>query len=59
MVDSGTQLYKVLTKLQTEPDDDLLRRDVILLWAEEKRIITGTDLLGFLMRGIARRSPPG
>jgi metal transporter CNNM len=57
--DEQTPLSEVLTRLQTEPYDDKLRRDVILLWAERKRIITGSDLLGFLMRGIARRSLPG
>ena len=29
--------------------------DVILVWASERRIITGADLLGRLMRGIARK----
>ncbi len=28
---------------------------VILLWARRKRIVTGADLLGRLLRGIARR----
>jgi len=34
------------------PSDDVIDQDVILLWAEEKRIITGSDLLGRLLRGI-------
>lgn len=35
--------------------DDVIDRDVILVWAKERRIITGADLLGRLFRGIARR----
>jgi len=30
--------------------------DVILIWAEQKRVITGSDILGRLLRGISRRS---
>ena len=36
--------------------DDVIDDDLILIWGkEEKRIITGSDILGRLMRGIARR----
>lgn len=52
--DSGTRLSQVLGRFETQPGDDVLIRDVILLWSDEKRIITGSDILGFLMRGIAR-----
>ena len=48
------KLSLVLGRFETLPGDDLLTRDVILLWSDEKRIITGSDILGFLMRGIAR-----
>lgn len=34
------------------PDDDVIDNDLILIWAEQKRIITGADLLGRLLRGI-------
>jgi len=30
-------------------------RRVILLWGTRKRIVTGADLLGRLLRGIAKR----
>jgi len=30
--------------------------DVILVWSNEKRVITGADILGRLLRGIAIRS---
>ena len=37
--------------------DDVIDNDVILLWGEQKRIITGADVLGRLLRGIVRESP--
>ncbi len=36
-------------------EDDVLDEDVILLWGEEKRILTGSDVLGRLLRGIVRQ----
>ena len=51
-----TKLSKVLVQLQAEPGNDIIKRDVILVWGVEKRIITGSDLLGYLMRGIARQT---
>jgi hypothetical protein len=35
--------------------DDVIDDDVILLWSGQKRIVTGADLLGRLLRGIAQR----
>jgi metal transporter CNNM len=35
------------------PDDDAIDDDLILLWSTQKRIITGSDLPGRLLRGIA------
>jgi hypothetical protein len=35
------------------PDDDVIDNDLILVWGTQKRIITGADLLGRLLRGIA------
>jgi hypothetical protein len=32
--------------------DDVVDNDLILVWGEQKRIITGADLLGRLLRGI-------
>jgi metal transporter CNNM len=33
--------------------DDIIDQDVILIWGqEEKRVITGTDILGRLLKGI-------
>ena len=36
-----------------DPCDDVIHEDTILLWAKEKRIITGADILGRLLRGIS------
>ncbi|QBG48397.1 DUF21 domain-containing protein [Verrucomicrobia bacterium S94] len=52
-----TRLSQILGRLETAPGDDNIRQDVILLWsAREKRIITGSDLFGYLMRGIVRQT---
>jgi metal transporter CNNM len=52
-------LGQVLGRLAFRPEhteDDVVDEDVILLWGRgERRIITGSDLLGRLLRGIARR----
>lgn len=57
--DSSTTLDAVLDKFVVEADDanDLVvDRDVALCWTEnDKRIITGADILGRLLKGIARR----
>ncbi len=34
--------------------DNVIDNDVVLLWGEERRIITGADILGRLLGGIAR-----
>jgi metal transporter CNNM len=34
------------------PEDDVIDNDLILVWGDQKRIITGADLLGRLLRGI-------
>ena len=39
------------------PGDDIIDADVILLWGGRPRIVTGTDILGRLLRGIAQRAP--
>lgn len=56
--DSKVELGDVLTNLRIQPansEDDVIDRDIILVWANEKRVITGADILGRLMRGIAKR----
>jgi len=36
-------------------EDDVVDNDIILCWTSEKRIITGADILGRLLRGIVKR----
>ncbi len=50
----------VLPKLKVHPersDDDVIDDDLIILWGETKKVITGADILGRLLRGIANRPP--
>ena len=56
--DGKTPLGTVMRKWSVEPEskeDDVIDTDVILVWGNDRRIITGADLLGRLMRGIARK----
>ena len=39
------------------PEDDVIDQDLILIWGADRRILTGADLLGRLLRGIAQRVP--
>jgi hypothetical protein len=53
-----TQLGAVIGRMKVKPEhheDDVIDNDLILVWGEERRIITGADLLGRLLRGIATR----
>lgn len=57
-----TSLGKVILKLQVNPidnTDDVIDHDLILLWGKERRIITGADILGRLLRGISKRVSKG
>jgi metal transporter CNNM len=38
------------------PSDHIVTHDTILLWTDNPRLITGTDLLGRLLRGILFRA---
>ena len=42
-----------LKVVQERPEDDVIDNDLILVWGAQRRIITGSDLLGRLLRGIA------
>ncbi|MCG6936760.1 MAG: DUF21 domain-containing protein [Gammaproteobacteria bacterium] len=58
VTDVNTLLGKVLTKLKVNEkagDDEVIDNDLILIWSSEKRVITGTDILGRLLHGIATR----
>ncbi len=56
--DPKTALGTVIRLLSVDPesdDDDVIDHDLILLWGTHRRIITGADLLGRLLRGIVKR----
>jgi metal transporter CNNM len=54
--DMRTRLGEVIGYLkvaQQRPEDDVIDNDLILVWGAQRRVITGSDLLGRLLRGIA------
>ena len=59
--DPDEKIGNVIHKLKVYPmdkEDDVVDEDLILYWSEddpEKRIITGSDILGRLLRGIVVR----
>jgi hypothetical protein len=55
--DEHATLGEVIPGLKVHPErsgDDVIDEDIIIFWGREKRIITGSDILGRLMRGIVR-----
>ena len=55
--DGRTTIGDIISYLKVKPEhsqDDVVDHDVILLWGEDKRIITGADVLGRLLRGIVQ-----
>jgi metal transporter CNNM len=58
--DGLKSLGEVIPRLKVNPqrsDDDVIDEDIILYWGEEKHVITGSDILGRLLRGIVRTGP--
>jgi len=59
VTETKTLLGNILSRLVMRPSpgaDDVIDNDLILVWSEgEKRVITGADILGRLLRGIAVR----
>ena len=57
--DPKTSLEEAMVRLKVYPErlgDDVVDDDIILLWSDEqRRIITGSDVLGRLLRGIAQQ----
>jgi CBS domain containing-hemolysin-like protein len=57
VTDPNTRLDSVLGRMKVKPErpgDDVIDDDLILVWGDKKRVITGSDLLGRLLRGIAK-----
>ena len=56
--DPETPLGEVIVHLKVHPEhneDDVVDEDIILLWSDQqRRILTGSDVLGRLLRGIAQ-----
>ena len=60
--DGSTRLGDILPELKFTPqsaEDDVIDQDIILLWSRKKQIITGADILGRLLRGIAKKTEFG
>ena len=58
VTDMSKTLGDVIGRMRVRPEhpgDDVIDHDLILVWGDQKRIITGADLLGRLLRGIAVR----
>jgi metal transporter CNNM len=56
VTDMRARLGDVIGRMKVKPehpDDDVIDNDIILVWGAQGRIITGADLLGRLLRGIA------
>ena len=55
ITDEDVPIGDALGKMYVEPEnaeDDVIDHDIILLWTSKRRIITGADILGRLLRGI-------
>jgi hypothetical protein len=58
VTDASARLGDVIGRMKVKPEhseDDVIDNDLILVWGKQKRIITGADLLGRLLRGITTR----
>lgn len=59
VTDSSIKLGKILSQLKVDAEnssDSVIDNDLILVWSKnDKRVITGADILGRLMYGIASR----
>ncbi|NNF98624.1 MAG: DUF21 domain-containing protein [Desulfobacteraceae bacterium] len=60
VTDRDTRLGDIIQKLKVYrnlPEDDVIDHDIILVWTDDKKIITGADILGRLLRGITSAKP--
>jgi|GEM_PF-2615174 len=59
---SKERLGELIQRFRVRPGkigEDIVDEDVILLWGERPRVVTGTDILGRLLRGIAKPTGSG
>lgn len=57
--DTKVLLGSVLARMMTSGTvigEDVIEHDLVLVWAEQRRVITGSDILGRLLRGVAPSS---
>ncbi len=57
ILDGSVRLGHILQRLEVQPaykGDNVIDRDVVLLWTDERRVITGADILGRLLSGISK-----
>jgi len=62
VTDENVAIGDVLHQLRVDPqtaEDDVVDNDIILVWGKKKRIITGADILGRLLRGIVIQGSTG
>jgi metal transporter CNNM len=55
VTEDRARLGKAIPRLRVHPrhsEDDVVDEDIILFWGSDRRIITGSDILGRLLRGI-------
>lgn len=60
VTDAGEKLGAVLSRWNVEaayPGDNVIDNDLILLWADTRKVITGADILGRLLMGITHIHP--
>ncbi|HEY5649646.1 MAG TPA: DUF21 domain-containing protein, partial [Nitrospiria bacterium] len=58
VTDPEEKLGVVIPRLRVHPtrsDDDVIDEDIILFWGKTKKVITGADILGRLLRGIVKQ----
>ena len=56
--DAQARLGEIIPHLKVHPEqpgDDVIDEDIILFWDKQKRVITGSDILGRLLRGIVKQ----
>ncbi len=59
--DAHMRLGETISRLKVYPertDDDVIDQDIIIYWGQTKRVITGSDILGRLLRGIVSKEAP-
>ena len=56
-----TTLGNAIVRFKVSPersDDDVIDEDIIVVWGQTKRVITGADILGKLLSGIVQKDNP-